>query len=172
MEGRGNCAQISQTIPSSLGRSDTWHARSISGFYGMRMEGVVRLGESQLWVVSGPQSRSLWVVTLDVGDSFLPWLPCEHLGKKKLSKVLKKRLESRSHYVAETHLELGNLLPQPPKFCDRSCALLWGAGVAAVPRRCQGLQLGLMTCTWLPHTPENKPRPSWELHRCTMMLAV
>jgi hypothetical protein len=37
--------------------------------------------------------------------------------------------------------------------------VLWGAGVAAVPRRCQGLQLSLMTCTWLPHTPENKPRP-------------
>jgi hypothetical protein len=33
-------------------------------------------------------------------------------------------------------------------------------GVAAVPRWCPGLQLSLMTCTWLPHTPENKPRPS------------
>jgi hypothetical protein len=32
-----------------------------------------------------------------------------------------------------------------------------------------GLQLSLMTCTWLPHTPENKPRPLWELRRCTMM---
>jgi hypothetical protein len=28
---------------------------------------------------------------------------------------------------------------------------VWGAGVAAVPRRRQGLQLSLMTCTWLPH---------------------
>ena len=47
---------------------------------------------------------------------------------------------------------------------------LWGVGVAAVPRRSQGLQLSLMTCTWLPHTPENKPQPSWELHRCTRIL--
>jgi hypothetical protein len=46
---------------------------------------------------------------------------------------------------------------------------LWGAGVAAVPRWRPGLQPSLMTCTWLPHTPENKPRPLWELHRFTMM---
>ena len=46
---------------------------------------------------------------------------------------------------------------------------LWGAGVAAVPRWHPGLQPSLMTCTWLPHTPENKPHPSWELRRCTMM---
>jgi hypothetical protein len=45
---------------------------------------------------------------------------------------------------------------------------LWGAGVAVVPRWRPGLQPSLMTCTWLPHTPENKPRPSWELRRCTM----
>ena len=46
---------------------------------------------------------------------------------------------------------------------------VWGAGVAEVPRWHPGLQPSLMTCTWLPHTPENKPRPSWELRRCTMM---
>ena len=46
---------------------------------------------------------------------------------------------------------------------------MWGAGVAAVPRWHPGLQPSLMTCTWLPHTPENKPWPSWELCRCTMI---
>jgi hypothetical protein len=45
---------------------------------------------------------------------------------------------------------------------------LWGAGVAVVPRWRPGLQPSLMTCTWLPHTPENKPCSSWELRRCTM----
>jgi hypothetical protein len=45
---------------------------------------------------------------------------------------------------------------------------LWGAGVAVVPRWRPGLQPSLMTCTWLPHTPKNKPRPSWELRRHTM----
>ena len=49
------------------------------------------------------------------------------------------------------------------------CSYMWGAGVAAVPRRRQGLQLSLMTCTWLPHL--NKPQPSWELRRCTRILA-
>jgi hypothetical protein len=47
---------------------------------------------------------------------------------------------------------------------------VWGAGVAAGPRRRPGMQLSLMTCTWLPHTPENKPQPSWELRRCTRIL--
>jgi hypothetical protein len=57
-------------------------------------------------------------------------------------------------------------------FCWHLYSLwLWGAGVAAVPRRRPGLQLSLMTCTWLPHTPENKPQPSWELRRCTRILA-
>jgi hypothetical protein len=55
---------------------------------------------------------------------------------------------------------------------NENIQLLWGAGVAAVPRCYPGLQLSLMTCTSLPHTPENKPLPLWELHRCTMMLAV
>jgi hypothetical protein len=45
---------------------------------------------------------------------------------------------------------------------------LWGASVVVVPRWRPGLQPSLMTCTWLPHTPENKPRPSWELRRRTM----
>jgi hypothetical protein len=45
---------------------------------------------------------------------------------------------------------------------------LWGVGVAVVPRWCPGLQSSFMTCTWLPHKPENKPCPSWELHRRTM----
>jgi hypothetical protein len=53
-------------------------------------------------------------------------------------------------------------------FCWRHHEPLWGAGVAVVPRWCPGLQPSLMTCTWLPHTPENKPRPSWELCRSTM----
>jgi hypothetical protein len=44
---------------------------------------------------------------------------------------------------------------------------MWGAGVVVVPRWRPGLQPSLMTCTWLPHTPENKPRPSWELLRHT-----
>ena len=46
---------------------------------------------------------------------------------------------------------------------------VWGAGVAAVPRWRPGLQPSLMTCTWLPHTPENKPHQLWELRRCTIM---
>ena len=49
------------------------------------------------------------------------------------------------------------------------CLGVWGAGVAVVPRWRPGLQPSLMTCTWLPHTPENKPRPLGELRRCTMM---
>jgi hypothetical protein len=57
------------------------------------------------------------------------------------------------------------------KFKEKCNIILWGVGVAAVPRWRPGLQLSLMTCTWLPHTPENKRRPSWELHRCTMMLS-
>jgi hypothetical protein len=46
---------------------------------------------------------------------------------------------------------------------------MWEVGVAAVPGWRPELPLSLMTCTWLPHTPENKPHPSWELCRCTMM---
>jgi hypothetical protein len=42
---------------------------------------------------------------------------------------------------------------------------MWGTSVAAVPK----WRPSLMTCTWLPHTPENKPCPSWKLHRCTMI---
>jgi hypothetical protein len=45
---------------------------------------------------------------------------------------------------------------------------MWGAGVVVVPRWCPGWQTSCMTCTWLPHTPENKTRPSWELRRSTM----
>jgi hypothetical protein len=46
---------------------------------------------------------------------------------------------------------------------------MWRAGVVVVPRWCPGLQPSLMSCTWLPHTPENKPHPLWELLRRTMM---
>jgi hypothetical protein len=52
---------------------------------------------------------------------------------------------------------------------EESCQTLWGVGVAVVPRWRPGLQPSLMTCTWLPHIPENKPSPSWELGRRTMM---
>ena len=68
---------------------------------------------------------------------------------------------ARSLYTAQDHLAR--------KCCCPQSAGPSGAGVAAVPRWCPGLKLSLMTCIWLLHTPESKPRPSCELRRYTMM---
>jgi hypothetical protein len=62
----------------------------------------------------------------------------------------------------------GSISTQFTIYLTNFTVILWGAGVAVVPRWCPGLQPSLMTCTWLPHTPENKPHPSWELRRRTM----